>query len=244
MTRYRAALLHFFLSLVTVSAIFGAMLLIWYPPPLLAAVGAGDVLRMLWVADVVLGPMLTLIVFNKEKKSLAFDLSVVAVLQAVALAYGVHTLLSARPVYVAALGPRFDVVQANHVSDRDLAAAGEKLPWFGPKWVGIKEASDPAERERVIFSALAGADYGHMPQYHATLGSMRDRILQNAKPMDELRRRNPGQDAEITTWLADHGVSDSSVRYVGLKARAQDMAVIVDAINAKVVGVAPFRPWG
>lgn len=244
MTRYRAASLHFFVSLLVVSAIFGAMLLVWYPPPLLAAVGAGDVLRMVWAVDVTLGPILTLIVFNTAKKSLVADLTVIAALQAAALAYGVFTLLSARPVYVAALGARFDVVQANHVSEQDLAAAGQKLPWLGPKWVGIKEATDAAERERVIFSALAGADYGHMPQYHTSLVSMRDRILQSAKPIEELRRRNVAQDAAITSWLVDHGVSDTSVRYVGLKARAQDMAVIVDSATATVIGVAPFRPWG
>ena len=65
----------------------------------------------------------------------------------------------------------------------------------------------------------------------------------NAKPIAELRKRNPAQDAEISAWLKAHGCADESVVFQGLKARSEDMAVVLDAKTGKVVGIAPFRPW-
>ena len=157
--------------------------------------------------------------------------------------YGTSTLLLGRPVYVAALGARFDVIRASEVAESDLVAAKRALPMWGPEWVGIREATDRAERERILMSALAGADYGHMPQHHAPIESMREEILKFAKPIAELRMRNKGRDGELTAWLQARGLTDESVLFQGLKARGEDMAVVLDATTAKVIGIAPFKPW-
>ena len=85
---------------------------------------------------------------------------------------------------------------------------------------------------------------GYRQQYHAPLETMRDEILENAKPIADLRKRNLAQDAESTDWLRQHGYSDENAVFQGLKARARDIAVILDAKTAKVIGIAPFKPWG
>jgi len=210
---------------------------------LFKAVGGQEIFLILLGVDIILGPLLTLVVFKSGKKSLKFDLAVIGVVQVTALAYGVFTLLTGRPVYIAALGYRFDLIQANEVGQEQLAPTGASLPLWGPKWVGIKPATDKKERERMMFSGLAGFDYGHYPQYHAPLETMRDEILKNAKPISELRKLNVGHDTEITAWLRDHGQTDDRVVFQGLKARAVDMAVIMDAKTAKVINIAPFKPW-
>ncbi len=243
MTRFRAAAIHF-----AICAIVGVILLalfwfVWYPSPLFKAVGGDDIFLMLLAIDVILGPLLTLVVFKAEKKSLKFDLAVIGTVQIVALAYGVFTLLSGRPVFIAAVGHKFDLIQASEIGPDQLEGSTESLPWLGPKIVGVKQATDKTERERMMFSGLAGADYGHYPRHHAPVESMREEILKNAKPVAELRKLNASRDADITAWLRDHGQSDDSVVFQGLKARAEDMAVILDANTAKVIGIAPFKPW-
>lgn len=243
MTRFRAASTH-----LAICAVVGAILLalfwfVWYPSPLFKAVGGYELFLMLLGIDVILGPLLTLVVFKAGKKSLKFDLAVIALVQVAALTYGVWSLLIGRPVYVAALGFRFDVVQAHQVAQSDLDAAGKALSWWGPEWVGFKEATDRKERERILFSGLAGVDYGQLPQYHAPLDSMRDKLLADAKPIRALRATNPSQAAEITAWLSSYGRDDSSVVFQGLKARSQNMAMILDAKTAAVIGIAPFSPW-
>ena len=243
MSRFRAAAIHLEICTIVGAILLGLLWFVWYPHPLFRAVGGQDIFLMLLAIDVILGPVLTLVVFKSGKKSLQSDLAIIAIVQVAALIYGAWTLLAGRPVYVAALGHRFDVIQANQVERSDLDASGKALPSWGPEWVGIKVATDRKERERILFSALAGADYGQMPQYHAPLETMRDEILKNAQLISELRKKNTARDAEITAWLRDHGQTDAGVVFQGLKARAEDTAVILDAKTAKVIGIAPFKPW-
>ncbi len=240
MSRFRAALVHF-----GICASIGLILLsffwtVWYPPPLFDAVGGLNIFLMLLAVDVVLGPLLTFVVFKSGKKSLKFDLFVIGVLQVLALSYGVFTLFAGRPVYVAALGHRFDVIQASDVSSEELVAEARSLPWFGPKWVGTRTPSSSSERERVLFS---GSDYGHFPQHHQPLENMQQDILSRAQPISELKRLNAGRESHIDAWLAERNLSADAVRFQGLKARNKDFTIIIDARTAQVIGVAPFTPW-
>ena len=243
MRRVRAVAIHFGICLIVGAVLFTLFWQIWYPVPLFKAVGGLEIFLMLLTIDVVLGPLLTFIVYKEDGWRLRFDLAVIGIVQLSAMLYGAHTLFQGRPVYVAALGKRFEVVSAAEVRQQELDTAHQTLPLWGPKWVGIKTAEDRQERERVLFSALAGSDYGHFPQHHIPLEEMRAEILQNSKPISVLRKLNPGADNDVTTWLADRGYSDSTAVFQGLRARTQEMAVVLDSKSAKVVGVAPFKPW-
>ncbi len=244
MSRFYAAWVHLLVCIAVGALLFAFFWFVWYPAPLFRAVGGLDIFLMVVGVDVVLGPLLTLIVFKAGKKSLKFDLGVIVCLQLIALAYGVYTLSIGRPVYIAGLGHRFDVIHANDVTNESLAIAKKSLPWFGPEWTGIKPPSDPKEREKVLFGAVAGGgDYGSLPQYHAPLATMRDELLQRAKPMSDLKKLNPASVELIDSWLASRGYSATSAVFQGLSARSQDMAVILDAKTAAVIGIAPFKPW-
>jgi len=243
MSRFRAATFHLLVCLAVAALLLCLFWFVWYPAPLFKAVGGLDIFLILLGIDVTLGPLLTLVVFKSGKKSLKFDLTVIATVQITALAYGIFTLLSGRPVYVAALGHRFDLIQASEIGEEHLKAAGVSLPLWGPQWVGVRKATDKKERENMLFSGLAGADYGHYPQYHAPLESMRDELLANAKPIAELRAKNIGSDDRITSWLSKRGYTDQTAVFQGLKARGESMAVILNAKTAMVVGIAPFKPW-
>ncbi len=233
---------------MAISAAVGAALLavfwfIWYPAPLFRAVGGHTIFLLLLAVDVALGPVMTLIVFRPTKKSLRFDLSAVALIQLFALVYGVGVLFSGRPVYIAALGHRFDVVQASDVAAADLLAASARLPLWGPQWVGTKSAEDNQERERILFSAVGGVDYGSYPQHHQPLSNMRAEIVRNSLPIANLSKFNPGGADDIRSWLKEHGRNELNTVFQGLKARSEDMTVMIDKKTGDVIGIAPFKPW-
>jgi hypothetical protein len=122
-TRWQAAPIHLLISAVIATLVVGTMLLVWYPQPYFLAAGGITLVLLLVGVDVVLGPLLTLIVFDPKKKSLKIDLAIIAALQLAALAYGGWTMFSARPVYVAFAGDRFHLVAANEISPADLDKA-------------------------------------------------------------------------------------------------------------------------
>lgn len=241
--RFSAASAHLLISVIVALGVFLLLRLLWYPGELFRAIGGGELFALVVAIDVALGPLLTLIVYKRNKPSLRFDLTVIGVLQALALAYGVHTLFVGRPVYLAVLGHRVDVVQAVEIDAEDLRKANQTLPLTGPRWVGYQPPKDPKEREDVLFGSLGGKDYGQLPQYHAPVDVMHADILKLAKPVATLKDFNRGKESEILDWLTKHGYSGRDAVFLGLRARAEDMTVVFDAKTAKVIGIAPFKPW-
>jgi len=96
-TRWTAAFTHLLISILILISILATTYFIWFPGELIHA-GAITGLRIVIGVDLVLGPLLTLIVFDRSKKSLKFDLLIVALIQLGCLAYGIWLLQNERPV--------------------------------------------------------------------------------------------------------------------------------------------------
>lgn len=98
--KLRAASIHMGIS-GTVFLVFLYLILVeWYPPPYFSTDGGWKGVQIMVLVDMVLGPMLTFIIFNprKSRKEIMLDLSVVAVLQLGALMWGSYTVYSQRPI--------------------------------------------------------------------------------------------------------------------------------------------------
>lgn len=67
MTKITATTNHLLLSVVIFSLLFGILIFFWYPSPYFSASGGWEGLKIAAAVDLVLGPILTLIVFNTKK---------------------------------------------------------------------------------------------------------------------------------------------------------------------------------
>lgn len=97
MIRTKAALIHLILSILLVSTLFSIVYFIWYPKPFFELSGVIEPFKILVLIDVVIGPLLTFVVFKKGKKHLKLDLSIIAVLQLSAIIYGSYVIYNGRP---------------------------------------------------------------------------------------------------------------------------------------------------
>ena len=100
MTKPRAFAIHLIASAAVILAFFCVMFFVWYPAPYFETDGGWKVLRILAGVDVVLGPLLTLIVFKPGKPSLKFDMSCIVLAQLSALIYGGTIIYQQRPAFV------------------------------------------------------------------------------------------------------------------------------------------------
>jgi len=96
-TRLRAFWTHLVLSALALGIILALIVLRWYPGELIHA-GATEGLRILIGVDLILGPVLTLIVFNIKKKRLTLDLTIIGIIQIACLFAGLWLLYQERPV--------------------------------------------------------------------------------------------------------------------------------------------------
>jgi hypothetical protein len=242
MTRFTAAVAHFALSALIGAILLGLFWFVWYPAPMLLAIGGHEIFLLILGIDVVLGPLLTLIVFRSGKKSLKFDLAVIALMQVGAMAYGVNVLLEGRPAYVAALGDKFQVVQATEVTVANLEKAKQTLPLFGPEWVGTKAPEGRYDTDAVRDVTAIGGGRGHFPQLHVSYESMVPEVLKKSLPISTLKSANVATAQDVDAWLASRGYNDRSAVYQPLLVRASQFAIILDAKDGKVIGISPFKP--
>ena len=94
--RYQACLSHFVISLMIFLFLLGIIVFIWYPGDLIHA-GGWQGIKIVAGVDLVLGPLLTLVIYNPKKKSLPFDLLIIALIQISALGYGVWNVYNEKP---------------------------------------------------------------------------------------------------------------------------------------------------
>jgi len=243
MSRWKASGIHLLLSCVVVGAVLVFMLTVWYRWPLFAIAGGSGIILILAGVDVVLGPTMTLIVFKSGKKGLKFDLTLIALVQLAALAYGIHVAFVARPVYLVFAVDRFVLVTAKDLDPDDLARATDprfrRLPLGRPSDIAAVLPSDQKERSDLLFSALAGKDVELYPRYYVPYETQAQNALKRAKDIGILVKRDA---RAMERFLESAGRSPASVKFLPLRARV-DAAVLLDAASGVPIGIVQVDPW-
>lgn len=249
MNRWKACAIHLGISAIVGTVVIATMLLVWYPGPFFTAMGGNDLVIILLAVDVVLGPLITLVIFNPGKRPalLRLDFAIIGALQAAALAYGVSVIAEVRPVYMVFTVDRFDLVAANDIKAQELAKVADprfrSIPWGRPATIAVANPTDPQEQMRIIQSALEGADLQTFPQYYVDYEKFARQALKASKPYAVLRRRHPESIAVLDKRLAELGRKEEEVRFLPLKARKTDYCVLIDARNGAVLGFLELYPW-
>jgi hypothetical protein len=247
-TRWKASAIHLGFSCAAASMVAVLVFFIWFPRELLKATGGLDLFSVVMSVDVILGPLMTLVVFNPRKKSLKFDLAVIALLQIGALAYGLYVVSQARPLYVVFTIDRFDVVTSADISPIEWAKVGDSryrsAPWFGPKYVAAKNPSDESERQIILFSSLnGGADLQDFPKYYVPYQVLASQAAKQGKPVESLIKHRPQEADLIERFLAQRHLIPSQVVFLPLRAKRGDMSAMLHVGTGDILGFLPVDPW-
>lgn len=242
-SRWKAASIHLIISIVSAVAVVAAMLLLWYPAPYFHAMGGIDLLVLLVGVDVVLGPLITLIIFNTQKKSLKFDLMCVAIVQVVALAYGVSTMFQARPVYTVFNKDRFDVIIAADIVEKERVKGTDvtyqSSPLTGPTIVAMNIPADMKEVQRMLTS---GIDTRAFTQHFTAYETQAKTAAAASYSVAKMSRSNPTSAEKMKAYLAENKFEENKVRFLPLYTRKLDMTVILDRETGKILAIAPIAP--
>lgn len=123
-TRYSAFSYHLFLSLIFFLAIFSIMYFFWFPGALFYAAGGVEGIKIIAAVDMILGPVITLIVYNTKKthRELIRDLSIILAIQLSCLSYGVYVIHKSRPVSAVLVFDTFYTQKKQDYIDQALPA--------------------------------------------------------------------------------------------------------------------------
>jgi hypothetical protein len=242
--RLLATLIHLTISVIIIACIAAIIFAVWFPGAY--ADFAGGV-RLFWLiagVDMVLGPLLTLVVFNlkKPRAELVRDLMIIALIQVAALTYGLTVLYQARPIALVFEVDRFRVVSAAEVLDTEFdnhPEAKKLVSLSGPSVVGTRAARDSDERVAAIDFALQGWDVGQRPSFWVPYQNIMPQALSVAKPIRTLIEKRSADSETIRLQLNSLGLEESSARFLPLASRKRDGAAILDA-SGRVVAVLPI----
>lgn len=260
MNRWRAGSYHLLISALFIVSL---ALFIWfglYPNPFFWASGVAEITLILAGVDLCLGPLLTTAVYRRGKPGLKFDLSVIAVVQAAALVYGMHTLYIARPVYLAYSVDRFELITANLIETDSLQGAVNKdnqkkdnqqkdyqhLPFIGPRLVGVKGPVDQQTQLETTLKAIStGIDISANPTYYVNYDQVKSDVIARAQPLADLKTFNPGKTALVDEWIKKSlaGHSAETLGFVPVKGKVEDLTAIVDKNTGALVQVLRLKPW-
>jgi hypothetical protein len=238
MSRLGAFAIHLAASLVIGAAVWATLALLWFPGPLFRAEGARDLATLIIGVDVVLGPLLTLIVYKTGKPGLRRDIAVIVLLQLAALIYGLDIMRKERPVFMVAAVDRLIVTYASEYSPEDLAVAPRpefrRLSWTGPVLVAAVLPQDPKEREQLMFESLAGGkDVHHLPRYFVPYEQQSMSLLIRAQPAERLADSAGHLRRQLEAVAAKQGLDLASLWYVPLHLRRASLPMILDGRDGR-----------
>ena len=139
MSRWKAGAIHFSISLAVFLLLLAIILLLWYPGILFSIDGGWTGLQIIIGVDLVLGPLLTLIVFKSGKPGLKFDLSCIATAQAICIAAGMWIVYEERPLaLVLAYDTIYSITEQEFIDHEKSSEILEDFAGSYPKLIYIE----------------------------------------------------------------------------------------------------------
>lgn len=243
--RLHASGIHLGVSLCIAALAAAVVFGWWYPYPYREISGGRSLFVLVVSVDVVMGPLITLVIFNlaKPRRELVTDFIVVGLLQLAALSYGMWTVFVARPVHLVFEYSRMAVVHAIDVDPALLSKAPrelQKLPMTGPTVIALRPFKNAAEQIDATIAAMGGAPLPARSDLWQPYSDSVADVLKEAKPAEELSTRFTSQTSLINRAIEGTGKAVAHLRYLPLISRNDAWTVLLDATTAEPVGFIPL----
>ncbi len=241
MSRFKAFAIHFAISFVIFLIILYFILVQWYPEPLFSTDGGWRVIRIIVGVDLILGPVLTLIVFKSGKKGLKFDLSMIALVQFLALSWGVWTTYIERPAAIIYTLDFFTPVPAYQLAEQGITA--KELKKFGDTWPIIIYSDIPKEKQQeALYKAMrAGKPLYLLTEYYTKFSKEQAPVLkENSMNLEKYVGKRP----ELKK-LYQHALTKTAktnISYLALHSREKWVTVIFDLDEMRIIDTIDIEP--
>jgi len=239
--RLKFFLIHLSISLIIVLSVIGLVFFVWYPTPLVTAVGVTQIFLMMLSIDMIVGPLLGLLVYKEGKKTLKFDLSIIIAIQISALCYGLYSIEQGRPAWLVYNVDRFELVRKNEIVDQNINQANKQFQqpsWLKPQFVATEFSKNTQQRNDDIFAeVLGGISLAQRPERYVDFAQAKKQMQQRAQKIELLQQYN--NKTKVEKILAKY---PQATAFLPMKANAVDMTVLID-IKGQVVKIVDLRPW-
>lgn len=197
-TKLKATAVHMSMSIAVFAYLAYQIYYNWYPQPYFEIDGGWQGIRLVGAVDLVLGPLITFLIFDlsKPRRDIIFDLLTILVIQFGALTYGIYVTYTQRPIAIVLIDEF--VVPATWEHYGGKLESVEKL----------REYSD--EKPPIIFADLP-LDKAQLAEINRI--KVEEKVLENAqmqlyRPKSEFRAALAARQAIFQDRLDSFGARD------------------------------------
>lgn len=233
---------HLSTSMLVAVFCLSMVFFMWYPSPLAKAVGVTQIFLMLVIIDVIVGPLLSLLVYKDSKKTLKMDLSIIILIQVVALGYGIYSIAQARPVWIVFNHDQFELVRNNEIRTEHIAQAQpqyQQPTWLQAQYVAVKQADDPQKQQIEQMGAmLNGVSLAQYPERYTPIEQVKEQMKNKALSLSQLNQWN--ENTIVQQQLKAYPKANA---WLPLETYGLPMVVLINKEESEVVKVVDLRPW-
>lgn len=242
--KLKASIIHLLISILLVGLIIGSILFFFFPKLFINISDFKEVASIIITVDLILGPLLTFVVFQPKKKTLKFDLSVIASIQIVALLYGAFALYQVHPVYVTFNIDRFTLVSARDAEPEKAKYNEYNISKLGSAKLAFAKMPDETEKRNdvLLTAALGGDDLESREEYYEPYENHIDQVL--AKAIDnETIVESAQTDKKLKNFISKHKDKINDLAFLPLNTQKKDAIIVLDKKTALPVATINTDPW-
>ena len=245
-SKTRATSIHFIISLVVISFLIGLIVYFWFPSSIIKISNFKEIALLIIGVDLVLGPLLTFIVFKPQKKGLKLDLTLIALVQVSALVFGVYNLYKVHPVYITFNVDRFTLVSAVDARPESAKIDEFKISKLSsPKLVISKLPEDIDEKNKLVLQSLesGSSDFELKSEYYHSIEDNIEEIIEKGLDPKVVFKDDISQE-KLKVFINKNGKKVADYVYLPIEGNARDAIWALDPITAQPVGIIDVTPWG
>lgn len=243
--KVKAAGIHFLLSLVIISFLMIITIYFWFPNSVLKVSNFKEISLLILGIDLVLGPLLTFVIFKPQKKGLKLDLSLIALAQVSALVFGMYNLYKIHPLYISFNIDRFTLVSADEALPQRAVSDEFKVPkFYSPKLVVSKIPEDIEEKNNLILATMESGSTSFelkSEYYHSYEDNINIVLEKSLDPSLIFKEQIDLQKSE--KFLKKYGKNIDEYAYLPLEGTAKTAILVLDKNTAKPIDVIDVLPW-
>ncbi len=247
MNRFKASLIHLLISALLVGCVFAVVYWVWYPKPAFEVVGTSSIIRLLVFVDLVMGPLLTFVVYKQGKPGLRFDLSVIVLMQIVALIYGSYRLYEERPYYLVFAVDRVEFIPKKLIDQSEIRyeeLRSKSLTKLVHVFARRPEDADALQAYRNSVMVDGKPDLERRPEYWEPWAAGADVIRGQLTAIGDISPASAEEQKSADQALKDYGPTHPNLGVIPIGGIAEDLSMLLDRDTLEVLDVVDVNSWG
>ncbi len=239
--RFNASLLHLVFSACVLTFAIYLILWVWYPAPLHLAVGVTKIYLTIFLVSLIIGPLLTLIIYKHDKTKLRFDITIIVLIQISTFLYGMHTVEQGRPAWLVFVVDDFEVVRPSDMGQHNsetIQTEYHAALWSSPQWIAAQYSKNAEiKQQQKEDEMFLGISLTTRSETYVPIEQVNKAILERSKKLNTLDTFNTSEQVihALKNW-------PQATAWLPLKAPEQDMVVLINAQGIPLTTV-KLKPW-